>query len=326
MPYPYPLNVETLLGIEEVTYATDPTPTPATDAIRHIKHLWTDLESQYAFPNLRDDVVTNTLIEALPATPRGRFVDFEIEVEVKGAGVAYSGVPTIVRPEIDPLLMASGLARVHDDTGAAETVTYSLADSGHSSATLYVYAGGKRAIVVGCRMNPVWSPRAGELGRMRFRVMGLLTSIVESDPAPAGTYDATESPAVVSMGLSIDPTVGAAWVPNWTEGELDLGNEIVRLDDGNASDAIEGFFIPARKPRFRLTARTEDLADYDPEALFASVDVHSVDLSLGATQYNSMDVAVVDGTLTGPPGRVEDNQFAGWTLEYRLRDLAIVFD
>lgn len=326
MPYPYPLNVETLLVIEEVTYGVDPTPTPAANAVRHIKHLWTDFQGEFAFPNLRDDVVTNTLIEAAPGIPRGRMVNFDLEVEVKGAGVAYSSV-TPVRPEIDPLLRACGLSRTHVDTGGSETVTYALQDSGHASATLYIYAGGKRAIVVGARANLVWHPRAGELGRMRFNIMGLLTSVIESDPAPAGTYDATESPAAVSMGLSIDPA-GAppAWVPNWTEGELDLGNEVVRLDDANAADAIEGFFIPARAPRFRLTARTEDLADYDPEARRIANDSHTIDLSLGATQYNSMDIDVNDALLAAAPGRVEDNQFAGWTLEYMLRDLAVVFD
>ena len=304
MPYPFPLNLELFLAKEEVTYGVDPTPAAATDAIRHIKHLWTDTNSEYAWPNLREDVVTNTLVEAAPAVPRGRMVSFEVELELKGSGVAYATGSVV--PEVD------------------ETVTYALADTDHSSATCYIYSGGKLFVVVGCRGNMVWSAPAGTLGRMRFALQGILSSVTQSDPAPSGTFDSTESPAAVNMGLSIDP--GTPWTPNFTEAEIDLGNNVVRLDDGNASDGIEGFFIPSRETRFRLTARNELITTYDPEALRLANTVHTIDMEMGQTQYNSIDVDVDDSSLIATPNRVEDNEFTGWELEYMLRDLAIIFD
>lgn len=320
------LNLEALLAIEEVTYGTDPTPTPAANAITHVRGLWPQLGDEYAWPNRRDDVATGTLIEADAAQARGHLVVFDFEAELKGPGVAYSSV-TPVRPEIDPLLVACGLSRTHVDTGGSESVTYALQDPPHSSCTIYAYAGGKRMIIVGCRGNAVWTCRAGELTKVRFVMSGLVPNLPTEVAVITPTLDTTESPAAVNMGLSLDPAgADPAWVPSFRELVLDLGNNVTRKDDGNAADGIQAFKIASRQPRLTLTAEEVALTDYNPGTLFQAGTSHTIDATVGDTQYERFDLDINDAPLDVPMRPVDDEGEAGMELVFRLRDCAWVFD
>ncbi len=318
MPYPHPIKIDGLLAKEESVYGTDPTPTIIANGIRVVGRIWPQLGDEYAFPNERDDVASGGFTEPIPAVSRGHMIDLDFTVELKGAGVAYATGSSV--PDVDPLIVSSCLARVHDDTSEAETVTYSLADTGHLSCTIWAYAGGKLYKIVGCRGNMIWDMVAGELGRLRFVMKGMVASVAEA-AQPAITYDAVESPAVISMGLAI-----SGWSPNFATASLDLGNEIVRLDDGNGADGLEGFFLGDRKPRFRLGARVEALSTVDPNTIHAARTIQTIAATLGSVQYNKAGIAVTDSRIWTAPTPVEDNRMAGWDLEYQLRDLAILFN
>lgn len=328
MPYPYPLRLQGLLGKEESQYAVDAAPTPGADGIRVVGMIWPALSGEYVFPNLREEVNTNSLVGAQPGAPHGRIYNLDFETPLAGAGVAYSSV-TPVRPEVDPLIMACGMSRTHDDTGSAEKVTYALADTGHSSATVWAYAGGKLFKLVGCRGLWTWNPLAGQLGRMRFRLQGLMLVDEAEASVPSITYDSVIEPAARSMGLAVVPNGSASWTPAAAQMEVTPGHEADRFDDVNAADGVEGFFIGQTVPTFGFTPRTEDLTDYDIYA-HRKTDPptdHTIDMTLGSSQYNRVKLDVNEAYLRGYPQGGEDGRFAAWdSVEYFCRDMALIFD
>lgn len=325
MGYPWALRLEGLLAKIESTYGTDPTPSASTDGVRGVGRIWGALSHEWAFPNMREDVVSNSLVGVAPGTPQGRLVNIDYTVQLMGAGAAYSS-STPVRPECDPLLMACGFARTHDDTGSAEKVDYDLADADYSGVTIYAYAGGKEFQITHCRGNMTWSPQAGGLGTVQFQLQGLLAAVAEDATVPSITYDSVVPPAAVSMGLAIVPNGGSSWTPRAAGLEITTGHNLVRLDDVNSSDGVEGFFLANTQPTLTMQARTVDLSDYPAYARAADRTVQTVDLTLGSAQYNRVKLDCELAYLSSDPQPADEEGFAAWQLEYQLRDLQLTFD
>ena len=317
---PTSILLEGLAAKVESTYGTDATPDPASDAIRVADRLWTGVRPVYAFPNTREDVATSGLIEAPPGLPAGRLVETDVVVELTGAGAAYSSA-TPVRPPVDPLLVAAGLGRTHTDTGGSESVAYSPADTGHASATIYIWAGGKLFKLVGCRTSIVWPGPAGGQGRLNIRIQGFMVSDPTEVALPAFTYVNQLAPVAKGMGIALD-----AWaLPNVREFEFDLGAEVQRLDDANAAEAIEGFFITRFRPTYRLSARTVALGTFDPYAHQKNRTVVTITQTLGSTQYNQVKLNSSEARLFEAE-HSDDGGFTGWDLTFQLRNATLTFD
>lgn len=325
MAFPYNLRLEALLAKEESTYGSDPTPSASTDAIRVVGRIWEALAPEFAFPNKREDVVSNSLVKVAPGTPAGRIMSLDFAVQLIGAGAAYSS-STPVRPDIDALLMSCGMSRTHVDTGGSETVSYALADSSHLSCTIYAYAGGDLLKVTGCRGNWTWEATAGGLGQIRFQMQGFLATAPAETAVASATYDSVKPPAAVNMGLAIVPNGGSSWTPATANVTVTPGQNVVRLDDVNATDGIEAFEIVTTEPRFTMSARKPDLSDYDPWARALSAVDHTIDMTLGSTQYNRVDLDVELAHLLSDPPPGNDQGFAAAELEYELLDLVLRFD
>jgi len=323
MPYPHSLRIEGLLAKEETNYGVDAAPTNLLDGVRGVGRIWGALTHEWAFPNTREDVVSNSLIQVAPAAPRGRVVSIDYTVQLVGAGTAYSSV-TPVRPEADPLIRACGFARSHVST---TNVIYDLADTTHASATVWAYAGGKLIKVVGCRGTFTWEALAGGLGQIRFQLQGMLIEApTEVASPPAITYVSVVPPAAIGAGLALVPSGGSSWTPRVASFTVESGCEIERLDDVNSADGIEGFFIASMAPRMTMAARAADLATYPAYALAAARTVHTVDATLGSTQYNRVKLDVNLAYLENDPGQAADGTHAAWDLSYMLRDLQLDFD
>lgn len=324
MPYPHSTRIEGFLFKAESTYGVDSVPVAASDGIRGVGRIWPALSSEYAFPNDREDVMSNSLIQVAPGEPRGRVYRFDYTVQLMGAGVEYSDV-TPVRPECDPLLMASAMSRVHVN-GSSGSVTYSLADTGHGSGTAYIYAGGKLFQLVGVRCTPSWSPTAGGLGQIRFQGSGVVLTTPTEVAVPAITYDTVVPPPGVAMGLAIEPSGGSSWTPRTAGMELVIGHEIEQLDDVNSAEGIEGFFVGATNPRFSFSARAQDLATYNGFAHARSRVSHTIAMTLGSSQWNRVSLAVSNAYLMGDPQPAEDGRFAALQYEYLCRDVSLAFN
>lgn len=322
---PYNLRLEGLLVEEEVTYATDPTPSATTEGVRVVGRIWETMAPEYAFPNKREDVVSNSLVTVAPAPPKGRIMNLDFVVELIGSGAAYaSGTP--VRPAMDALFRACGMSRTHVDTGGTESVSYALADSSHASCTIWAYAGGDLFKVVGCRGNWVWDVLAGGLGQVRFQMQGLLSTAPAETAVASITYDSVIPPAAVNMGLAIVPSGGGSWTPRLASMSVTIGNEVQRLDDVNSADGIESFEITSRAPRVTMSVRKPDLSDYTLYARALSQVLHTIDATLGSVQYNRVDLDIDAAYLMTDGSFGADNGFAAVDLEYDAKDLIVRFD
>ncbi len=319
------LRIQGLLAKEEGTYMTDPTPSASVDGVRGVGFVWNAIGPEWAFPNEREETMSNSLVGVAPGTPKGRVVTFTYRVQLMGAGSAYSS-STPVRPECDPLLRACGLARTHTDTGSSEAVDYDLADTSHVGVTVWIYAGNKLLKLNGCRGNMTWSPTAGGLGEIEFTIQGLLQATPTESSVPTITYDSAVPPPAVSMGLALVPSGGSSWTPRTSGLTVTTGHEISRLDDVNSSDGIEEFAIAMTNPSLEFTARTTTLTAYSAWTLAAARTVHTIDMTLGDTQYNRVKLDCDLGYLIADPVPADDQGFSAYTLRYKLRDLQLTFD
>lgn len=322
MAGPYNVKLQGLAVERELTYGTDPTPTTA-EAIRVVGFLWSGMRPEYAFPNKRADVFTNSLVKVTPGIPAGRIMNLDFEVQVIGAGSAYSSSNL---PEMDALLGACGLGRSIVTTGGSESVSYSLADTSHASCTIWAYAGGDLFKIVGCRGNVVWDVAAGMLGKMRFSMSGMLSTAPAETAVFSGSYDSVVPPAAKGMSLAIVPSGGSSWTPRAATFTVTPGNQIARLDDVNGSDGIESFEIVGREPKFTLTCRKPDLSDYTLYARALAQTAHTIDATLGSTQYNRMDLDIDAAYLETDGVFGEQDNLATIELPYELQDLVFRFD
>lgn len=312
-------RLDGLLAKVEATYATDSVPVIADDGVLVDDRLWTPANPTHAFENTREDAASGSLFSLFPATPRGRIIEFEITWDARGAGSAYSLTNL---PEADPLLQASGLARVDDFTVSAEKVTYSPSATPTGSATVYIYAGGVLYRIVGCRGVLRIPIVAGEQSRFVFAMMGILVTDPATTPLPVIVYDSTIAPPSVNMALDIGSGV---WSPDAFRFELQGGQDIQRLDSVNAVEGVSSFEIVGFDPMATLNARTTLLATYDPYADVRARTTRTIDIQAGTVQYNKWDLAIIDAYVRDPSHSV-DNGVVAWDLEYILQDYALKFD
>lgn len=313
-------RLDGLLAKLEVTYGLDPTPVAADDGVRVMERVWENAGPTHAFENLRPDAPSGTLFPLPPATPRGRMVEFTITWDARGAGAAYSAT---VLPEGDPLLQASGLARVDDFTVSAETVTYSPADTGHKSCTVWAYAGGVLFKIVGVRCRLRIPISAGGFSRFVFDCSGIMVLDPATIALPSITYDSTVSPPGVNMALDVG---GGTWIPDSFQLDLDGGQQIERLDGVNETEGIQEFaIIGFDDASMAIQARTTLLATYDPYADMRNRTARAIAIQAGTVQYNKWDIAIAAGYAKDPTHSV-DSGVVAWTVDYQLLDYAIKFD
>lgn len=320
------LRIEGLTGKEESVYATDPTPTPADNGIKGIGRNFIALSPEFVFPNRREDLVSNSRIKAPPGIPAGRICGIDYTVPAIGAGVAYSS-STPVRPECDPLLMACGMSRTHVDTVSSETVTYALTadNAGDGSAALWVYGGGLLFKVLGCRGGVTFVVNAGQLIALRFQLQGLLPAGPTQVAVPAITYDSVKAPRGIGSALTLVPNGGSSWVPAVSSFEVTSNAQVQRMDDVNGADGLEGFEISGFDPKLTFQPRVVNLSAYPAYDLVAASTPHTIDATIGNTQYNRIGLDINEAYLMNDPGHSEENKFATWSPEFELQDLALAF-
>jgi len=331
--YPRPIKLRGMMAkVETGGYGVDAAPVITTDAVRVRGPL--RLRVVPAFPNFREDVALATIIgEAVPGEPAGFMVEFDVDLELTGAGAAYAAA---VLPQVHPFLVGSGMAPEVVTTVGSETVTYTMADTGHGSFTVWAYTeSGKLIKINGCRCTWSIPITAGELAVLRCTVSGMVnapvTGVTEADLAVL-TYDAVKPPPLKGLALAIVNATDTWDPPRFQSATINAGVSIQRLDDASdATNGIEQFAISEIKPTFEINARSVALADYDyVVARGYSTAVpplpHTIDLTCGATQYNKWGLDVNVAYLENYPDPQEDNGFASGTYLYKCNDLALLFN
>ncbi len=318
---PTPIVLRGLLAKVESTYGTDPTPTAADNGVRIVGPLWPELRVRREFENLREDVVSGTLIPVKPGNAKGRVVEFDVTWEFKGKGSAYALSTDL---EADPLFRACGFSVAVVTTGGSESITYTPADTAHESCTIYGFTGGNRYIIRGCRGNLIWTVNAGQNAMLTFRMIGMLIADPTAVALPAITYDASNVPAAVGMGFDLQ--VGGSYNPDLRTCEFDLGNRLEIIEDGNGTDGLQGIEIPERNPQFTCEIRQDALATYDPEALRTALTSHLVDYTLGSAQYNRLKLNVDESYLVADPEPIDYKGFNGWGITLGVKTVTLIAD
>lgn len=201
---------QVLLAKPEITYATDPVPTGALNAM--------------LVSNVKINPLNATEIDRKVVTPyfggRGKIiadihVTIDFDVEIAASGVLGTA------PAWGALMKGCALA---ETVAAATSVTYSEVSAGEQSLTLYFNVDGKLRVIKGCRGNvkakfaakgdPLWS----------FSFVGL--AMADADVAlPAATLTAFKTPLGVSPGVTTASLHGLAG--NIADFSFDVGNKMV---------------------------------------------------------------------------------------------------
>lgn len=310
---PETLRLDGLLAKVQPTIDVDSVPVVGTDAVRIARRLWSQLQVEYAWENMRSDTASGSIIPLKPALPRGRRVRMDIFWEVKGPG-------SDIAPEARALYRACGLA----ETDGTSLFSYAQASTSHEMASIYAYAGGLLFKVINCRGRFRWPLVVGEVATHHFTIMGVLTAEPATTALPGGfVYHSTEPIAGVNTALTVN---GVSL--DWLSGEFDpVGNDVQQLDSGNATDGIREFDYGEVSPTFSLNVRKLALATYDPYALWKARTTQAVLATWGpAVAFNR--VKLVSGTnvcLTNVR-HADSEGFANWSLDYFVESFVLQFD
>ena len=281
---PEKVRLQGLTAKIEVTYGTDPVPTPAADAIQVEEILWQDIDTDFLHENVRENLATGFLGEGLAGARSGRFCKFRVPVVVKGAGVAYSAT---VKPEMDVILRACAMKAVVDVTVSLEKWTYTRRSLAHESCTIYVYSSGRRFKVVGCRGNLAEMAIApGLITNMMFDMSGILVADPNDETVPAFTYPnlTVLPPATLAAGLTLnafDPDDFRTFVFN-------QGAIVEERPGGNATNGHAGYEINGFNTRVTTVIDSPPLASFNPYTLEAAATKFVGDIDMGSVQYNKL--------------------------------------
>lgn len=313
----------------EPTSGTDSVPTLATDAVRPVGIpvlTISDLES-----GDRSDVVTGVLGTIDNAAPAGTFGTIDVQVELCGAGAAYSAS---VKPPVDALLRMSGFS----STFATNKYTYTSLDTGMETASVYCYSGGRVFKLIGCVAAPKLDMEANKRGLMTFSITGKLASIAAADPMGAVTLSAVIPPlfhsATANIGAwtSTDPTEPLVI----KKLGLDFGTTVSDRASAGAADGLIGYLITDRKTSQTMTTEVVSFAKFDPDSLTkaATFSDTKCGYTLGTVANNRVKFATGTWMLTRP-GRTSVNSLNTWDLAGPLkagsettssREILITFD
>lgn len=210
-----------ILAKIEATYAVDPTPTGAANALLVSNVTINPLNAQ----NVDRDLVRPYLggSEQLVGTA---YIEIGFDVEIAGSGAAGTA------PAYAPLLRACGFA---ETVTAAVRVEYNPVTPVADSVTLWYFSDGAKHVALGCRGNFAVKMGAGERPVFSFTFVGIDGGLTAASP-DALTLSAWKTPLVVTDPNTGDVTFGATYTPATPTltGGTGYPSQGLQLDLGNA--------------------------------------------------------------------------------------------
>ncbi len=257
-----------LLAKREVTYATDPVPTGAANAI-----LATDASITPVAGGAEERNLLTPTFGHQGNIPVGTHVAMEFAVEAASSGAKGTA------PAWGVLMRACGMA---ETVTAGTKVAYTPVSASPDSATLYFNADGVNHKLTGARGTFTVEFAAQRVPRFRFRFLGLYNGPADT-ALPAVTLTGFKTPLPVNKTNSTLTLHGVACVAESLS--IDLGNTLEpRLLIG--SDTIE---ITERKSTGRAVIQATDLATKNWFALHLASTRAALDFGHG-----TVDGAIVD--------------------------------
>ncbi len=253
----------------ETGYGTDPTPTPAANAI-----LVSDVDVKATGEVVRRDFIKSSL-SRLQFLRGIRQVELSFKTELKGSGTRGT-LPTCGWEGV--LFRACGMS---ETVTAGTSLVYAPVSTGFESAALYVYKDGTFHKLLGCRGSFKLNFEVGKHPVVEWKFNGLYASPADASPA-AQTLSAVGPPIVMSAALSV-----GGYGPVAEKIEIDLNNTISERKSINAATGIVGFEITGREPQ----------GSFDPEAV--SEATHPF--------WGNWESAAATALTLGPIGTVPGN-------------------
>lgn len=308
-----------LLAKIESVYGTDPTPSASANAIacvagevnwspnfeRLSRMIADGTTSKVTGYNVQPTVSLSFTVEL-----RGNYTNGSTDTDITSGASAQA-------VEIDCLLAACDLAATYtaETTNGARDgyVTYkpTTPDNEGSSVTFYFYRNGKLHKVTGAKGTVKGTFEAGKIARLEFTFSGLWNTPTDAAiPGPI-TWLATKPP----LFRASTATVGS-WSPVFRTLTFDLGNNVVRRDDGNATAGVRGFVITGRNPRLTIDAEAVVEATHPILGdLYASTS-RSIAATLGSQGGNKVNLTCVGESIAAPYG--DANEIVTHGIEYEL--------
>jgi len=262
-----------ILAEKEVTYGTDPTPLPASNAILceapEIEVLGRKLERN----NVKSYFGTLAPINVVEG------IKITFTTELKGSGVAGTA------PEIGPLLEACGMTHTNVPATSDQYDPNSDLESAQESVTIYFYQHNICHKVTGCRGTFSLEGKAAEYGKIKFEFTGIYAGPVDEN-IPAATFNATLPPKLVSASFALGAY--AAIIENF---KVDLGNEIAKRPSVNAATGILSYFIKERSVTGEIDPEAVALSTWNPWNLWANSTSGAITITFGSAAGNKCVVS-----------------------------------
>lgn len=272
-----------LLGKEEATYNSDPTPTVGSNAIDA-----ENVEIAYEGDVLERNPVRGNLSPSEPVLGK-RSVKLTFEVEIKGSGSAGTA------PRIGDLLEACGMA---ETVSAGSSVVYLPSSTTMKSITFYLYDlqdSGSAVLhkVSGARGSFQLSAEAGNIAKLSFTFFGLYQIPTDATAPSAPTLESTKPPIVESATFTLNGVTSlvVAGVA------LDAQNNVVASDDVSSANGIAKFAITGRKPTGKFSPEAVLLATYDFWTDWKNATARALSLIIGSSAGNKCTVSAPKVTL-----------------------------
>jgi hypothetical protein len=308
-----------LLAKIEGTYAVDPTPTALLNVIavtsgevnwspnfeRLSRQILDGSTSKVTGYNAQPTVSLNFVCEV-----RGNRTTGATDTDITSGDVAQA-------VEINPLLLACDLAATYTAEGSNGArdgyVTYkpTTPDNEGSSVTFYFYHAGRLHKVTGAKGSVKLTFEAGKIAKAEFTFQGLWNTPTDASvPSPITWLD-TKPPLFRASTATI-----ASWSPVFRTLTVDLGNNIVRRDDGNATNGVRGFVITGRNPKLTIDVETVIEATHPIFGdLYASTS-RTIAATLGATSGNKVLVTAVGESIAAAYG--DSNEIRTNQIDYEI--------
>jgi hypothetical protein len=334
MAAPFRPRVLAIAAKIESPSGTDAVPTLAANAISFVGV--PTLNLNYLETGVRDDVISGVLGTVDRAAPAGRNVSFDVVMEVKGFGAAYSAAN---RPEADVLLRAGGRSATVDATGGSEKVTYLTLDDAMETATVYCWTANKLFKLIGCTARMRFAAVVNQRAFFTFTVQGKLATDPATTAFSAPTLNQTVPPVFNGAAANIGLWTTAVAEPLVIRSVgFDDQASVTERPSAGATDGLIGWIINDRKPRLTMEVEQVTLATFDPYAASKQNSSGAIDtkpvFQFGSAQYNRMRFFGGRWALEAP-GHGDVNNLSGWQLagglvlnseSVGLRESRIVFD
>lgn len=272
-----------ILAKEESVYGTDPTPTPAANAIEAI-----NVNVSYQGDIIERDVMRSNISPLAPRIGK-RWVEVTFDCELKNGGTKGTAC------KLGDLIEACGYS---ETVSAGSSVLYSPSSQSHKSVTIYVYDAVSSTSsvlhkITGARGSFSLKIEAGAIATASFTFKGKYNAPTDVAAPTAPTYEATVPPIVESsqfMLNSVSTLIAQAI-------NVDLNNELVDEEDLNSANAIAGFLITGRKPSGTMNPEEVLVATYPFVADWVAANQRAMSVVIGATAGNIVTVSAPKVTI-----------------------------